>query len=274
MGIRVISGLIGASILFSLAWVGGWIFFGFVSLIVGICLYEYCRMTLPDDVPSQIFVIVSGLALFTAIMGGLSETKWSGLAWIAIANLPILWFLFRPGVLETAGPRLGLTIVGLFWVPVFTGFTAALVLLENGFFWLLLACALSFGSDIGALFAGKAWGRHKLYVRISPAKTWEGAVGGVGLATLLSFIFVIYLGPSVPLSHLVFMAPLISVFGQCGDLAQSLLKRSVGVKDSGKIMPGHGGFFDRMDALLFVGPPLFIYAHYGLGIRVYWLMSL
>jgi phosphatidate cytidylyltransferase len=136
---------------------------------------------------------------------------------------------------------------------------------------MLLACVLSWGSDTGAYFAGRAIGGPKLYEKVSPKKTWAGAIGGVLAATAGAFALAGTVGPAVDPAHLAVIAPVASAFGQVGDLAESLLKRSVGVKDSGRIMPGHGGLLDRVDALIFAGPVLFCYAVLVLGVPVTWL---
>ncbi|MEO1336521.1 MAG: phosphatidate cytidylyltransferase, partial [Myxococcota bacterium] len=104
------------------------------------------------------------------------------------------------------------------------------------------------------------FGRHKLYAKVSPNKTWEGAIAGVISATLMAFGIRAVLSIDIETSELLVLAPIGAVLGQVGDLSESLLKRSVGVKDSGSIMPGHGGLFDRIDALIFTGPTVFIYA--------------
>jgi phosphatidate cytidylyltransferase len=114
---------------------------------------------------------------------------------------------------------------------------------------------LVWSSDIGAYAAGKTFGKHKLAPSISPGKTWEGAIGGF-LLTLGMGWALGYLLPDIPLPHRLVVAAVVAVFGPLGDLAESMLKRSVSVKDSGRIMPGHGGLLDRFDAFLFILPVL------------------
>lgn len=113
-------------------------------------------------------------------------------------------------------------------------------------------------NDTGAYLVGSFLGKHKLYERISPGKTWEGTIGGVLLCVALSFVMVrVY--PELVLKHWVVISVLVGVFGTLGDLVESMLKRVTGVKDSGNIMPGHGGALDRFDSLLFVTPFVFVY---------------
>ncbi|WP_310398170.1 phosphatidate cytidylyltransferase [Hymenobacter sp.] len=114
---------------------------------------------------------------------------------------------------------------------------------------------LIWASDIGAFAAGKTFGKHKMAPRISPAKTWEGWAGGFLLTLLVGWALGSLL-PDLPLAHRLVAAGVVAVFAPLGDLAESMLKRSVGVKDSGSIMPGHGGLLDRFDAFLLVLPVL------------------
>lgn len=269
--IRVISALVAVAVLLPLAWVGGWWFGAFGLLVVGVCLSEFFRMTLPEDVPSQIAGIVVGMVFMALIMMGQVSGDRGLLILASITLGPTIWFLLRPGPIETVAARIGYSILGLQWIALLGGISTCLAFLEEGYGWLVLATGIAFGSDVGAFFVGRRFGRRKLYEKISPKKTWEGALGGIVGATVFAVVVWRLTGLSIEVIHLSYIAPLGSVLGQIGDLAQSMLKRSVGVKDSGAIMPGHGGLFDRIDALLFVAPPVFLYAQFALGFRVGWL---
>jgi phosphatidate cytidylyltransferase len=139
---------------------------------------------------------------------------------------------------------------------------------EAGRDWLYLALFATFASDTAAYFIGKATGKHQLAPRISPGKTWEGAIAGVGGAVIIGLLFTlqkffiwnnpVYIQTFNYIQAIVLGAS-VSVFGQLGDLAESLLKRSTGVKDSGSLMPGHGGLLDRMDSILFAGVVIYLY---------------
>jgi phosphatidate cytidylyltransferase len=113
-------------------------------------------------------------------------------------------------------------------------------------------------SDVSAYLVGSFLGKHKLYERISPGKTWEGSIGAAFL-TIAGALVIASFFAELELKHWVVISLLVSVFGTIGDLVESMMKRQAGVKDSGKIMPGHGGILDRFDSLLFVSP--FIYAY-------------
>lgn len=271
LALRLASGLVAAAALLVSAWWGGWWFGVFALFVMGVCLYEFFGMFLADDRPSRIFGLIVGLGVAVVIMTGGARAEGGLAVLVAILLLPAIWFLFRPGEMETVASRMALTTTGLIWIGGLGSMTSSLVFLEGGFFWLLLAAVLAFFSDMGAYAVGRLVGRTKLYPLISPNKTWEGAIGGVLIAAAAALAQARFLGPSVALEHFVVMAPFAACFGQMGDLAESMLKRSVGVKDSGQIMPGHGGLFDRIDALLFLGPPLFIYARLVVGVPIVWL---
>lgn len=126
------------------------------------------------------------------------------------------------------------------------------------FHYVLGIILLIWASDVCAYLVGSFIGKNKLYERISPGKTWEGSIGSAILTVGCSFV-VAYWFPELALKHWIVISLLVCVFGTIGDLVESMMKRQAGVKDSGRIMPGHGGILDRFDSLLFVSP--FIYAY-------------
>jgi phosphatidate cytidylyltransferase len=126
--------------------------------------------------------------------------------------------------------------------------------------WLFLALALAFSSDTLAYFAGRGLGKHKLYEAVSPNKTIEGSIGGLfgGVIAMVGMGHY-WLAPELPIVHAVVLGVIGSVLGQLGDLIESMIKRTFGAKDSGNLLPGHGGMLDRVDGLLFVAPLVYYY---------------
>lgn len=166
---------------------------------------------------------------------------WLAVGWWACA---FLWVLRYP----TPMPRLVAALAGwLVLVPCWLAIVAILVQPDEGPALLLLVLAIVFAADIGAYFAGRRFGRIKLAPRVSPGKTWEGLVGGVLLATLVAAVG----GPMVglPLAFIVPVGASTAVVSVVGDLTESMFKRSAGVKDSGSLIPGHGGILDRLDSI-------------------------
>ena len=163
-------------------------------------------------------------------------------------------FLFRFRELLSVIQQLSMTIFGLLYIPLLLGHLALLRNLTDGSAWVFLVLVITMAGDSSALFVGSAIGKHKLYAAISPNKSVEGAIGGLAGSVLGALIFKFGFFPQVDILMVVFLAVVLSVLGQLGDLFESMLKRSCQVKDSGSIIPGHGGVLDRLDSLLFVFP--------------------
>jgi len=230
-----------------------------VCALVG--MLEFTAMMLPGVRGGLRAVLVAAATGLSAALMARPDLAFPALlAALVVAATAVL---LAPGEIAGAGPRLGLAMLGL----VYTGaLTAPLGLLQHGTDdgprWVLTAIFATFANDTGAYFAGRALGRHKLYPAISPGKTVEGAVGGlVGCLGMLFLARATYFPALTPHDCLAVALPA-SVLGPIGDLVESMLKRSAGVKDSGRLIPGHGGLLDRLDALMFVGAWVFSYVSY------------
>ncbi|MFL5310240.1 MAG: phosphatidate cytidylyltransferase [Myxococcales bacterium] len=162
--------------------------------------------------------------------------------------------LFEPD-LPRAPQRVGLAVLGAAYPGLLLGTVVRLRQLPDGFAWLVLTLAVTWLNDTGAYFAGRAYGERRLYPRISPSKTWEGAAGGL-LASIGGALAVKSLGwlPQLPWWGSVVVGAGAGILGPLGDLSESMLKRAFGAKDSSRLLPGHGGLLDRIDALLFTAP--------------------
>jgi phosphatidate cytidylyltransferase len=125
--------------------------------------------------------------------------------------------------------------------------------------WLVFLYLVIWASDTGAYYVGTAFGKHRLYEKISPKKSVEGLLGGVLASVLVAVLCKLWLVPSLGIIEAAVLGAVLALAGTAGDLSESLIKRSAGVKDSGTIIPGHGGILDRMDSMLFAAPVLFFY---------------
>ena len=203
------------------------------------------------------------LTLFGAIwavlfvVAALFQVDWATASLLASAAvLPLVWLIiFRR---DTWLQSWGWTVTGILYMGWMLGHYVMLRQLDHGRELVMLALFTTFACDTSAYFVGRAWGRHHMTPTISPHKTWEGAAGGFAgaVAAALALHFLLNLGGwSLPLSRLevVGVGCLIGVMAQVGDLLESLLKRRAGVKDSGNLLPGHGGVLDRIDSLVFTG---------------------
>jgi phosphatidate cytidylyltransferase len=150
---------------------------------------------------------------------------------------------------------------GALYIGWILGLLINLRLMTHGRDWVYLVLIATFASDTLAYFIGKNFGKKKMAPAISPGKTWEGAAAGVFGALIISILFTCHTPLQLPLSigESIILGFLVSLFGQIGDLAESLLKRNTGVKDSGTLMPGHGGVLDRIDSILFAGAVVYFF---------------
>ncbi len=174
--------------------------------------------------------------------------------------LSLIWLLLRaPGKRSFAG--WAWTMAGILFVGWLLSYLIALRGLEDGRNWVFMALFTTFASDTAAFFIGRALGRHHLAPNISPGKTWEGAIGGVIGAIIISLFFILPTPLKLNLAwwQAIVLGLLVSIFGQLGDLVESLFKRNMEVKDSGKLFPGHGGILDRMDSIVFAGVVVYYY---------------
>jgi phosphatidate cytidylyltransferase len=166
----------------------------------------------------------------------------------------------RADNLREALPAAGAFALGVIYVFGAWRFATELRLINPH--WLLFAMLLSWVGDTAALYVGKSIGRHKLAPRVSPAKTWEGSMGSVVGAVIGGAVYAHYLIPSASIAQVVLAALAGNIAGQVGDLAESAFKRGAGVKDSGTLLPGHGGWLDRIDSSLFTVPVVYVLVHY------------
>ncbi len=173
-----------------------------------------------------------------------------------------LFYLFRIDDLKVAAPECALTLAGFLYVPLLLGHLILMRNLSHGVQLIFLLFLLVMSGDTGAYYVGRSLGRRKLYPLVSPNKSVEGALGGLAGSLLGAVIAGRTFFPELTMGDCFLMALVIGPLGQMGDLFESLLKRSFGVKDSGTIIPGHGGILDRLDSILFAAPALYYYARY------------
>ena len=172
---------------------------------------------------------------------------------LGIASLWWLWALVWVARAPAQGGRWAAAISGWFvLVPACVALLWIWVDQDYGLVWLLYVLLLVWAADTGAYFAGRAFGRHKLAPRVSPGKTWEGAAGGLVLVAVLAFFAAPVLGAQRPV--LLAVSLVVACFSIVGDLTESLFKRHAGLKDSGRLIPGHGGVLDRVDSIMAAAP--------------------
>ncbi len=178
------------------------------------------------------------------------------------AFLPMTYFMFTyPSHQKSSTGDLGKAVFGPIYVALPLVLIALIDFRPGGDGWIFFLLTVIFASDTGAFYIGKLFGKHKLYEAVSPGKTWEGAVGGL-VGSLIGASLFLWLFRLHPLDvKVAVLVLLLSAAGQIGALAESALKRAHGVKDSGHILPGHGGILDRIDGLIFAIPVLYLYLY-------------
>jgi phosphatidate cytidylyltransferase len=171
---------------------------------------------------------------------------------IVLGALVALILAMREQELGRSLPRAALLITGVIYI--FGCWKCAIPLRDLNPHWLMYGLLLNWVGDIGAYYVGRNLGRHKLAPRVSPKKTWEGAAASVVTSVAVAGIYLTHFIPTVSWPAAIVLTAIANAAGQVGDLAESAMKRGAGVKDSGTILPGHGGFLDRVDSTLFALP--------------------
>jgi len=229
----------------------------FIMIVTAIGLSEYFAMAFPQHMAERVAGTVFGL-MVAAGVSTRDPNLWGAAVSLTVV-LGLVFPLVRHGELDVAVQRLGLQLLGVLYVGFFMPHTILMRELPGGQgpHWLLFTIAAVFGSDTGGYFAGRSFGRRPLLPAVSPKKTVEGAIGGLGGAALAALLMHVLLHPTHGAGEAIGLGVMLSVLAQFGDLCESALKRAFGAKDSGWIIPGHGGILDRLDSLLF--PFVFTY---------------
>ncbi|MBX3233075.1 MAG: phosphatidate cytidylyltransferase [Labilithrix sp.] len=262
LAVRVATAAVGAPLILLLLYKGApWGFYLLVLPATLIAAWELFNMTHPGDKGSQVLGVALTAATSAATFFAYLDPRIfvTTLAIVPLAG-PLLT-LFRLGDMKTAGLR----AMALGFGALFVGVPLTLLAMlrrdlgDQGPGYVVMTIMFAWFADTGGYFAGRFLGKHKLYEAVSPKKTIEGAIGGLAGAALGALLAHFWFLPSLPLGAGVVLALVAGALGQAGDLGESLLKRSFGVKDSGAIVPGHGGILDRVDALMLTSAVTFLY---------------
>ena len=237
-------------VVYVVLWANLWIFLAVLFSVAFLCYREY------DAIAAAYGFGNPGLAGAAA---GYLLFAWRGDAWLylTIVALLALVAVMRVDDLAVALPRAALLLIGV--VYVFGCWKCAIPLRDLNPHWLMYALMLNWVGDTGAYFVGRKFGKHKLAPRVSPKKSWEGSVASVATSVIFGGAYLLRFIDGITVAHAVGITVAANVAGQLGDLAESAMKRGAGVKDSGAILPGHGGFLDRVDRTLFSLPVIYGY---------------
>lgn len=258
---RAITGLFFIIVLIGALLLGEVVFTVFFSLVGLGALYEFFGITKSEDnKPNLLLGMLAAVAL-TVLVGmhclGYIPFKF---VWLAIPFFALIFIVSLYQKSKLPFNDISYTLLGIMYACIPFIFFVALGFIQGTFnhYIPLGFLIILWANDTGAYLSGRSFGKHKLFERISPNKTWEGFIGGVIFAMLIALNLAQYFG-SLQKWEWVTMAAIIGIFGTLGDLVESMLKRSLGVKDSGSILPGHGGLLDRFDGLLIAAPLVFLF---------------
>jgi len=266
LALRIATAAVGVPVILALVYAAPpWAFYLVVLTATLIGAHELFTMTHPRDSVSQGAGVLLSAAASIVVYRSYDDPRVLLAVLVGVPLAALVFTLVRLHPIETAALRAfalgcGPTLVA---VPL-----ALLALLRStsgaaGAGAVVLALGLAWFADTGAYFAGRLAGRHKLYEAVSPKKTVEGAIGGLIASVVWSLLgAALYLRGALPIANALILGVVAGVLGQAGDLGESLLKRSTGVKDSGTIVPGHGGILDRVDALLMTTVVVFFYGQF------------
>ena len=257
--VRIVTAVVLLPVVLVLLVLGGWWTAGLIAVAAGGCAFEYQLITQGRLGPAEVLAVL-GAALIPlgAATHPLGFTMFA--AWIlwAVFVAASVQALFAPDR-DRAPTRTAHVVTGCLYAGLGLGPIAALRVGPEGLQWVISALVITWANDTCAYFAGRLFGRHKLHPAVSPNKTWEGFAGGAVGSVAGMFIARWVAFPALTTVDCIVLGLLGAVLGPLGDLCESLLKRAHGVKDSGTLIPGHGGLLDRVDALLFNAPAVYLY---------------
>lgn len=262
LGQRILSALVFGGILLLTLWRGGIPYLIFVAIATFLAGAEYLALTTKMGNPAEPGLTLALIFLFLFFGAGYlsGEGMRAGLGILLVVSLAgLLWS-------QNPDPVLGwaLALGGGWYVGWLFSHFLLLRGLPQGMEWTLLAFLATWAHDTAAYFVGRGWGHRPLAPRISPHKTWEGTIGGWIFGTGGATAGAVIMGRPILEGFLLGVA--LSLLATAGDLVESFFKRRAGVKDSGSLIPGHGGVLDRVDSLLFTVPLVYSYAHWWVGV--------
>ena len=223
----------------------------FIAIVGGLAVLEFYRIVARQNVRPLVLLGVVWTVLFIVSPHFTSATT-TPLLLTTLIFFSLIWLVLRRNK-DAAFTAWSWTLAGVLYVGLLLSHLVLLRDLDLGREWVFFALFVTFASDTFAYFIGRRWGRDLLAPDISPGKTWQGATGGVVAAIIMGLVLLNLFDLPLDYVQVVLLALAVSVFGQLGDLVESLFKRNMNTKDSGDSMPGHGGFLDRLDSVIFAG---------------------
>ena len=264
--VRVIVAIIAIPVIIAAAYFGGVYFFAFVLAITLISYHEFYVMVKKKDIYANLTVGFIGIAVILLNFYRAFIDIYSLILLLIIILFLVELFRNRKSALL----NIGATLVGVFYLGLFGSAILRIrefypnvgELYERGGYLMISIFASIWLCDSAAFWGGSKLGKHKLFPRVSPNKSWEGSIFGFLFSVLVLFLAKILVLDFLSITNALIIGAIIGIFGQVGDLIESLIKRETGVKDSSSLIPGHGGMFDRFDSLFYTSPVILLYLTY------------
>jgi phosphatidate cytidylyltransferase len=257
----VTAALLALFAVYLIFWAPYWVFALGVAAVGALCYWEYSGLVKGHSIQRPgVFGFLAGLLVLFAPQ----HLVLLGFGLLAVLALTTA---LRYEDLRDVLPQVACAILGGLYC--FTPWRFAIGLRRANAHWLFFALAICWAGDTAAFYVGRAFGRHKLAPVVSPGKSWEGAVGSAFGSVIFGILYLHYFDPSIPGWQVALIALAGNIASQFGDLAESAMKRGAGVKDSGNLLPGHGGLLDRVDANLFAIPVVYL----CFGLIDHWLLG-
>lgn len=234
-------------------------FFGLVIAVVLMAVFELLDALVQKGRKPSVPLALAG-ALVILVVAYQEKFAYIGIA-LAVATYAAMIYALRPGRGAAAGSDAAWTIFALTWIAGGGAGAVSILVMEGGLALLIASVLIVACDDIGAFFAGTSLGRHKMAPSVSPAKSWEGFAGGIGTALVAGLVAATILDEMTVATGLA-IGLIAGLLAPVGDLVESLVKREIGIKDSGRLLPGHGGMLDRLDAIIFCCPAISLYLHF------------
>ena len=236
-------------------WAPQWAFLVTVAVVAVLCFREYNELAALHGIAKPgLFGFAAGLLLL--LLPGRD-----GAFFVLVAILAMALAL-RSREMARALPDAAVLLLGVAYV--FGSLRCAVELRAINPYWVFFAFSLNWAGDIAALYVGRLLGRHKLAPHVSPGKSWEGSIASTLASVVYAAFYIPWLLKMTPLAEALALTVVANVAGQFGDLCESAIKRGAGVKDSGNLLPGHGGWLDRVDSSLFAVPVVyFVVSNFG-----------
>ncbi len=236
------------------------LFAGLMFLVSALALHEFYRMALPENRRMEGSLSVAAGVLCSVGLVYASSTSFMLLSIVLPCLFLALVYLLRFQDMQTVSRDFAVSLLGLLYIPLLLSHAVLLRALPAGRDWIFLVLLVVMASDSLAYFVGRKWGKHRLYEAVSPKKSIEGSLAGLLGGVLGAMSCKLWFFAELSTMDVLLLGLGVGAFSQLGDLIESLFKRSFGVKDSGTIIPGHGGLLDRLDSLLFAFPVTYYYA--------------